>query len=315
MSNPEQPAFRPIGRRIVSLSIVFATVDLLAVPLIVGTDSPFVTGIFFGAAGGQVALASIWGVLGPRPLYCRWPLVLVFLMLGYWLFALGLAASGAAALFSGYFFCGSLLLPILLLVTQFPIWLLRLATGCRIVRVSGGPLPARSRQFRLQDLFCVVTIVAVALGLARLWSLEFGPGDLTEIAPALGIASLWTAFVTLPCIYAGLAARNVPSAVWLMTGYALAMTVLVMVLIAVLAGAGPSQAMGMVFAFLLFFNGAAIATVFGTLALARREGYVLLWPRRKEPEPQAADAACGQEQNGVLNSIPAARGPSPSGWR
>jgi hypothetical protein len=220
----------------------------------------------------------------------------VLLVLAYWMFVLGLAASGAPAdEIVGYFFWGSLLLPILLLVVQFPIWLLRVATGCRIVRVCGGPQPARSRQFRLQDLFCVMTIVAVALGLARLWSSEFGPGDPTEIAPALGIASLWTAFVTLPCVYAGLAARNVPLAVWLMTGYALATTVLEMVLAVALAGPGPSQAMGMAFA-MLFFNGAAIATVFGTLVLARREGYVLLWPRRKEPEPQAAEVSPNQEQ-------------------
>jgi hypothetical protein len=184
---------------------------------------------------------------------------------------------------------GTLMLPLILLAVQFPLWILKMATGWQIV-LAGTPdpaSPAQLRQFRLQHILGATTVVAASFGLAGvgLPHLE-GPRANADTSLWLGlmlaclIFCVFSALSTLPCLWAAFVARNKAAGGAAIAIYAMLMSVLAATVISLMGVPSPhGQAIRI---FLPLFGGLAFVLL-GCLHAARWCGYVLLRPRRMGP--------------------------------
>lgn len=77
MNHRQDPRQRGSPGPIVLLVGVFGLVDLLTPAVIEGSRSPVVAALFAGAILGQFGLLAVWAVLGPQPLFVRWPISLL----------------------------------------------------------------------------------------------------------------------------------------------------------------------------------------------------------------------------------------------
>lgn len=300
--------------------VALALVDFLLGAAALDSGPPIVAGATIGTIAGQLALLAGWAVVGPQRLLVRWPLALLATASLLSASVLGqsvasLRAYGVADIDSP-FAQWIAFLPIVFLAVQLPVWVLKLATGCRMVLDpgDGGPQPPRSRQFRVRDLLVVTTVVAVSLGLARLGLSDFGSAQrsvdtdsLAGLAVFCGVAALWSGFVAMPCLYAALVARHVRKGVLGITGYTILMSLVIALVLSpsasnarVSVGAAP-LALGKIFGFFLFVNGSTVFVVFGSFLIARADGYVLLCPRRVKGETKlTADSSLPNESTASL---------------
>jgi hypothetical protein len=153
------------------LIAVFAAVDFVMPIMVGGREKGLLAGVLWGAVCGQFSLLCLWAVFGVQRLLARWPLSLLAATLLYGLLPLGVGVVfGSPAVDITAVVVGVLILPLLFLGVQVPLWVLRMATGWRIV-VDGTQhacsLP-QSRQYGLQQIFGATAAVAMALGLAGL---------------------------------------------------------------------------------------------------------------------------------------------------
>jgi Flp pilus assembly pilin Flp len=195
------------------------------------------------------------------------------------------------------------------------LWILRIATGWRIVFTSprpsaqrtstasaqaapesqpeapeatDGSVPASgSRQFRIEHILGAMAVIAIALGLARVAVIHetFPGGNVdawTSLLVACAFCCIWSALSTLPCLWAAFSAPEKGAAAIAIGGYTVFMT---LIAAAILGGGGFLEAAGM----LLLFNGTLAAVMLGILHVARACGYALLRPGRPVQRPAPAD--------------------------
>ena len=219
---------------IVLLITLFVFVDFFGGAAI-DYEPPAISGaVLQGLIVAQLGLLAIWAVLGPQPLVVRWPLALLTTAVLYCV-AIGGVLIGGYDTSLAEVTAAILVLPIVCLSVQLPVWILRLATGgCIARRESTGGLSAKqSRQFDLKQMLGSITVVALALGLARL-----GVGAIVSDSIAVSVvwigfalfcvmSSVISAFLTLPCIYAALVARNKVMSTLAMGAYSIFLAMLV----------------------------------------------------------------------------------------
>lgn len=267
--------------------LAFLAIDLFGPPAL-GAGAPLPSFVLMGMLVGQATAFAVWGGVGPLSLIVRLPLCLVGAEAAFMLMSLVfemMQMEGHMEL--------ALELPILLLSLQFPFWLLRLGTGCRIVRdCRGSGLPHRSRQFHVKDLLVLTAVVAVALGLAR-----FGLSDTETVqlewpggAIVCGLISLWSGVTAVPCLYAAMVVRSRTTGLAAIAIYTVVATFLWPTIIAFSNPDANSDYLGGWLVFYLLFDAGAVLVLFGTLFLARSFGYVLLWPGGGEPQELAETA-------------------------
>ncbi len=248
------------------------------------STEPAVPAFVAGAAAAQVGLLAIWAVLGPQPLLVRWSasLAVGVLLWCVWLMGVDFVESLDSAEIAG----GALVLPLILLAVQVPLWILKAATGWRIV-LTGTKIPtspAEVRQFGLQHILGATTVMAVALGLASLALPGGGAASLPDISQWLELmlaclmVCVVSALSTIPCLWAAFVARNKAGGAVVIGVYVLLVSVLALI---VLSAWGPGPAVEGLRLFLPFLGGVA-AVLLGGLHAARSAGYVLLRPRRMQ---------------------------------
>jgi len=292
--------------------VLFLGGDVLAWPLMHWANGPVFAGGLLGACAGQLGLLAAWGVVGPGKLLVRWLQALLAAVVFYCAVATGMTTTVA---FDGpYLVASLLLLPMLLLAVQVPLWIFHGFTGCRIVPDSqdNPALPEGSRQFRLVDLFAGTMAVAVTLGLAKTAisldvSARTGGSEELErfvmLGVVCGVMALWSLFTTLPCLYATLAARDLHAGLTFILFYGGAITCVAAIILVVAVSGGPGGA-GEMLSFWIFLNGTAFAVLVVPLAVMRKSGHVLLRPGRTRlgPQPDAAspfaETGEGQESGG-----------------
>jgi len=128
----------------------------------------FVAGAFVGLNG----LPVIWAALRTERLGLRF--VVTFVIVGVFLFnlLLGLTASNGWPPSVPHLWRPFFLLPLIFLITQSPLWIMRAAFGWRIIRTDVEPSEpsGRSRQFGIRELLIVTAVIALAFAMAR-WAL------------------------------------------------------------------------------------------------------------------------------------------------
>lgn len=287
MDATEQPRESRAAAPVELLYVAFLLVDPVAVAILESAGSVVIEGIVIGGLAGQFSLLAAWAVVGPGNLWVRWPMTLLAAAGLLSAVLVGVVMIGAGGDVSALT-VGLSLLPIVFMIVQTPVWILKWVTGCRMVVDPGdGSLPARgSRQFGIGDMLIATTVVAVILGLARMGISAMGPPDgqfhlsvVVGIGVYSSIAAVWNGFVTLPSLYAALVAREVKRGAVVMMVY----TILVTGVLALLAAPAVLGPPNVVLPFFVFLNGGAVCVVFGSLLIVRASGYVLLWPGRAQP--------------------------------
>ena len=281
----------------------FAVADFIGPPVLWALESRVIDVLFgemvavqlgllaiWAVLGGMVAaqfgLLAIWAVLGPQRWILRLPVTLTYVAFFYTMLTLGMT-SAAPSGFEWYdVFLSYFLLPLVFFAVQLPLWILRMATGWRIVRTDpeNELPPTGSRQFRLHDLFVATTLIAVTFGLASLGMAADELAFSTTWGPALGaclVCAAWSAFSTLPCLWAGLVAKKWRTRIVVMSVYILVMTAILLAIGRAIAGTGPPKE---AFVILLSLFGTLAGVMLAVLDVVRRWGYVL---RRVGPGKRA----------------------------
>jgi len=279
---------RTAGRRGLALVVLFLTesalVDLITPSVFAKSRQPELPMLFLGAVAGQAGLLAIYAVLGPQRLLVRWPASLLGTGLLWGVFLLGMAIVHIDGLAKAA--RGTLMVPLLLLALQSPLWILKMRTGWRIVLAGrqGPASPAEWRQFRLQHMLGATTVVAAAFGLASL-GLPRADQANTSADTSLWLGLMLACLVLyvlsglsiLPCLWAAFVPRKKATAAAAIAIYAVLMSVFAVVVIS--AAGGPSPPIEGLRIFVPFLAG-LVAVMLGCLHLARWCGYILLRPRR-----------------------------------
>ena len=275
----------------------FAFIDFLGPIMIAGSEpryESFIMSVFFGAFAAQSGLLAIWAVFGPLRYYLRLPLTL---LLGVSLIALAFIGTCIINQINlGSYLTTSandppsaypweavlpylLVIPIVFLAFQAPLWLLRFATGFRINPGNrNAKLSSNTGQFRIQDLFGAMAIVTVSLAL--LWFAYDGEtglfsGELTWVTwrfvlVCCLVLGVWSLLAAVPCVWAVMLAKNSAVGITLLAGYAA---------VATLAGAAIIGAIRDDFAQSLLhlgcFSFSSVAMMACSLMLVRAGGYAM----------------------------------------
>ena len=293
MNHRQDPRRRGNPGAILLLFGLFGLVDFFTPSVFEGNISPAVAALFAGAILGQFGLLAVWAVLGPQPLFVRWPISLLVAALLCCALLLGVTMVNGSGEGLGEAARGMLIFPLIFLAVQLPLWVLRIVTGwCLVARgTEDCSPPGESRQFRLQHMLGATTAVALALGLASV-GLRYSdiPSGRTDPSVWLGLMfaclmfGVWSAFSTLPCFWAAFVARHKMAGAAMIAVYAVLMSLLVLaVMSAIVGSAPPGEFVG---AFILF-HGSLAFVLLGGLHLARLCGYVLLRPGRRWPPVRA----------------------------
>jgi hypothetical protein len=256
-------------------------------------------GLLMGTIAGQGGLLAIWAVLGPQRWIVRLPATFLAALALFGALMLGFATSYPGPAEWDEMAESLLMMPIVLLAAQFPLWIVRLVLGCRIVpaRAESAQSAKGLRQFGMEHLLGATAIVALALGLASLGLRDSSVGQIDlEVWAFLAVACLlvavWSMFSTLPCLWAAWVAKNKAGAAWALAAYTVVMTMLLIVIVSTVTGeAPPAEA---VFT-LLASHGALVGVMFGTLHVVRACGYVLVRAKRIRPAAAPAGSATTAE--------------------
>jgi hypothetical protein len=282
------------------IAVLVAALDFFLPVVVRWSESPLLLCVLGGAVCGQFSLLCLWAVFGAERLLARWALSLLAATLLYGFFLLGLL--GVDVVFGSPdadimpFVVGALMLPLLFLGGQVPLWILRMATGWRIV-VDGtqdAGSARQARQFGLQHIFGATAAVAVALGLAGLGlpllvldDPNPTPDDLFPDPSVLYLGLMFGGLIygvcwILPCLWAGFIARNKAASTAIIGVYAVVTSLLIGIVTFIPSGGGFDGA-GLAFLAVCLFHGSLAAVVLGSLHLLRSGGYVLLRPGRRQP--------------------------------
>ncbi len=252
------------------LFLGFTLLDLVA-PLCFGL-SMWIALSLSGAIAGQIAAIGLWSVLSPLRRIKR--LVLPLLWLAWMASCLVVTAAVREAAFRFDVFRAFFFLPLLLCATQVPFWLARFFFGWSIELTNEPPSRRAGIQFSIADLLIATTYLGVILGATQLGvtagrvRLELvGRQDANALLlGAIVFAacwSVWVAFITIPCTYLMLGAKQRPAGVawfWMITSLILFLMVTFVAAV---------------------FNGAALLIICWCLNLARSNGYRLVRPGRQ----------------------------------
>lgn len=291
MSNASNPVPRTRYVPLVLFLAVSAVGDFIT-PAILNEAvprGPLVPALLAGLIAGQFGLLAIWAVVGAEPWVARLPLVLLIAVGLHGLFVLGMAAADVPAMAVAAYAKAMLLLPLVLAAGQVPLWIARMALGCRVVFRADAAMvdPSRLSQFGVQHLLGATTVAALTLALAQVGislfaspygfhSTEIWTGLLITCAAAAGIGAL----AALPCVWAVLLARRTGLAMVIVVMYTVAAAVLVPIVIGAIAGNAPDSEEFQVF-FWLHVGGMGMMLV--GLHVVRACGYTML--RRGRPVP------------------------------
>jgi xanthosine utilization system XapX-like protein len=245
----------------------------------------FVT--LYGLMIGEQGVLSVWAVLGPQPLWRRWFASLLTLA-GLAIALIGMLPTASTAERS---LRAMFALPLIFAVPQLPLWLLRLTLGWRVVRSGVGEVAGAkdARQFGIQHLLRTTAAVALVLGLARL-SVSDSPAGMmptmwTSLLSTCLVLAVVNTFLLPACVWTGLRARELPTAIAGLAGYGLLLFLLIAVVVAFLSQGSASSDAG---AWILLFLAISLGLIFGVLRWAHACGYVLVtaWPKERPTKVQ-----------------------------
>lgn len=240
----------------------YLVLDLFAISIVDESRSGEIPSLISGVVLSQFGLLALWAVLGPGPWFVRQPAAMFGVLISY-----GALLSNGRVGAERELFRVALMLPLVFLCLQSPLWLFRLICGWQIVP-SGEPriAIADARRFSLGQLFAATTVVAVAIGLAEV-------GHETErwyILPVAVGAAVFGLVAVAPCAWSGLGARYVAAGTFSIFAYAVG-GIMAFILVLSFIARTPQNA----FICLEIFAVTIVGMMHGILVAVRETGFVL----------------------------------------
>jgi len=276
----------------------YALADFLGPILLedVGPHGWPLVALWIGAVLGQIGFLAIWAALGPFRLGTRWLLVLATAFVLYFAFCFGVVTAEEFLRIRNLLEMGtgSLLIPLLFLVVQIPLWIRRAISGWRIVPAdeAASHSAAEARQFGLAHILGLMALLAVSLSLVHVALAAWGAGRVQPVemeqriwlalGAYAGVFCLYVAVWTGPCLRACFLARDKALGCLTMVGVWLGVSVLAVVVVAAITAATghrsmPGEAVGAIFLHLA----ALAAVLMGSLHALRACGYTMIRTGRK----------------------------------
>ena len=274
-SLPPPVALRPMLMSLAGL----AAFDFLAPGMLDEITSSTPMFAVLGIVAGQIPLVAVWAVFGPERFWRRWLSALAVICHLYVSLLAGMAVAGVPRSEVEVFSINLLMLPLVFLAGQLPLWLLRLGVGrglshdtAEAVSSDGG------MQFGVRDLLTAFVVVGAALGLSRLavllHAMNGSDGQGMEpwlyLAMAATLLGVWSALLALPCMWAAFLAYNRNTASLVVTVYVLIVAFLAAVILGAMSGAGLIHE---VLLSLLAFHAGSLAVILAGCRLLGSWGY------------------------------------------
>lgn len=166
-----------------------------------------VLGYFIGSLSANATLAAAWAALGPGRLVWRLPLSIGWVFLQLIFVAINLSLNQGPS--NGVFVIG-VLLGVQWLILQVPLWAMNFGAGLQLKyrEDSFGEASTGQVRFGIRDLFILMGIIALILGMGRLAIpyVEMRGDNEIYIFVFLGVAAV---IMTLPILVATLLQRMV----------------------------------------------------------------------------------------------------------
>ncbi len=290
---------------IICFTVGFAICNFLTPVMMAVTGGPTpvtvcIVGPFLGIIVAQLCLLSVWAVFGPLGVAVRLPLTLLLAGL-LWMpvlvgFIVSVDPEGVLPVAMKVLW----FLPMVLLAAQFPLWIMRLATGGSIFHADMNPRQPTTigRQFSLRHMMGATFAVAAGFSLAGS-GVRFVDSDPSEVWILLAIGCLccilWSTLATLPCLWAGMMAKRKRVAALAIGAYIVLATLIAWGVIWLMDGAGSVAQ-----AALMFFSCHATlaAVILGTLHMIRFSGYVFVGNRCSQPSLESDCPFAVQDDSG-----------------
>jgi hypothetical protein len=283
----------------------FALVNFIGPPILGAGRSEALAALFLGVMAGQLGLLAIWAVLGPQRWPARLPLTLTIALSLHAATLSGLLPLDVSESARREMLRSFLLVPLVFLAAQIPLWVLRFVFACRILPGGADPGPSVApRQFGLQQMFLATAVFAGSLGLASLGLSDEAftaadAGRWTGLLIGCGLCSVWSAFWTLPCLWAGLIARDKTASAMGMAAYVPVVSFFVVAVVDIFAGViNFATIMGQ----LLLFHGGLTGVMLGTFHAVRSRGYVLVRANLGNPLEPLPSSSASHDSSAVPSS-------------
>jgi hypothetical protein len=286
--NPREAAPLPVGGRqrpsylLPLMGAIFAVINVMAIAVVVLSPGEMLGVVVLGGVViSEMAALSIVTVLSGGPWFSRW-LTAIAIEAGLVSIIIALSFAKSAG---GWELVDSMwrvlsFVPIASICVKLPLLPLRYLFGYQLSLPDDEPLEALpNRQFRIADLFGMLTLTALAIGLMKAGGAGSIDADWVDIAATALVASfLLGAFIALPCAWVGLVASNKVIGSTLTWGIAFSIFLIAVAL---------APPIGTI----LFCAGFLALLTFGGLYFVRMFGYEVR--RRSRPTGPIASAVIG----------------------
>jgi len=200
---------------------LFALINLLAFPLMESpyrTDwikSDWIASVWLGTLFTQSALISVWCILAPVRAMNRtsWGLIIGSLWLSCGIIGGSILTSNEES----EFWTVVCSIPLLLLLVQLPLWILRIWFRWRIVDRSDVATVQQPEKLRIRDVMLITGVVAGVLALAKLGNIGNSQSDAEFFGRLFvyGAVVLGAAAITIPnSLLAGMRRPREPKRIW-----------------------------------------------------------------------------------------------------
>jgi len=318
LRRPRDPSYGFLG-----LVVAYAIADF-TVPLVfdgMGRHGWPVAAFCIGALGGEICLGAIWAALGPSRFWPRWLLVLAVAFALYLAFCFGIVVSSPylASRDVTEMIMPSLLIPLLFLVIQMPLWVRRIASGWQILdpREVTSYSATEARQFGLANMLGLMAFLAVALSLVQIAAslLQTGrPAGEERLIMWLGlgiyslILCLYIAVLSGPAVRACFLARDKVLGCLAMAGVWVGVSILVVLIVTIIAAMSGGRVPGEAVASIFLATAGTVIVLMASLHLLRMCGYVMVRAKDRRT-PIAATVVAGPAAEDAEGTSPFA--PSP----
>ncbi len=196
-----------------------------------------------GCVMGELGFMALWATIGPNRFWVRWPIAFAMVVIGFneglLLIATGVNEQWLRALFQV-----NLMIPLIFLSAQAPLWLGRIVIGWRVRRPAVNS-SGNERRFGILEIMLVMFYFGFAMALCRFVTQVGGNSESLAMSLVLAVySSMFMLMFATPLLMGILLPTHTRGTLAVLISYFSLMVLLPLVAVWFLAGAGSVIAAG-----------------------------------------------------------------------